>query len=98
MKVKTIIWLIILILLVIFGIGNRTTMELWFFGTFYPPKIVVILVSFIIGFLAGIFLRNIRREERVRFKKETVEIKEEQEKKPRKKTGGKKKEGKKEKK
>ena len=96
MKLKNIILLIILILLVIFGIGNRNDMELWFFGKFNLPKIVVILVSLIIGFFAGIFLRNIRREEKEKLAKEPGQEEVKKTKKPKKKIQQMEKESKKE--
>ena len=96
MKLKNIILLIILILLVIFGIGNRNDMELWFLGTFNLPKIVVILVSLVIGFLAGIFLRNIRREEKEKLAKEPGQEEVKKIKKPKKEIQQKEKESKKE--
>jgi len=68
LKLKTIILSVVLILVVIFAIGNRDTMTLWFFGHFESPKIVIIFISLIVGFFIGIFLRSLKREEK---KKET---------------------------
>lgn len=82
MKLKTIIWLIILGLVVIFAFQNTKPATLSvYFWSFESPLIIVILFSLAIGFLAGIFLRNIRREEKEkqgRKVKKRTEIKKEE--------------------
>ena len=69
LKLKTIIWLIVLVLVVIFAIQNVQSVELSvYFWKFECPKIILIFVSLVLGFFAGIFLRSLKREEK---KKET---------------------------
>lgn len=79
MKLKTIIWLIILVLVVMFAFQNTkpSTLSVYFWS-FESPLIIVILFSLAIGFLAGIFLRNIRREEKEKIKKDLEKEKEKQ--------------------
>jgi len=59
MKVKITVWLIALILVVILIWSNAGIMQLnFFFKTFSVSKIVVILVSLIIGFIAGLLVEG----------------------------------------
>ncbi|MEA1912376.1 MAG: hypothetical protein U9N06_00870 [candidate division WOR-3 bacterium] len=58
MKLRNIVWTIILILVIIFAVGNRDTTNLWFFRNFESPKIVAILICFVVGFFAGFFSRG----------------------------------------
>lgn len=78
MKTKTIFWIIILILSVIFAFQNTENVKLTvYFWKFNSPLIIVILVSIIVGFLAGIFIRGIKREVKEKPEKKEVIIKEE---------------------
>ncbi|MBN1695137.1 DUF1049 domain-containing protein [candidate division WOR-3 bacterium] len=59
MKVKLIIWAILLILVAILIWNNAGTTELrFFFKTFRVSQIVIILVSLIIGFVAGLLVEG----------------------------------------
>lgn len=58
MKAKLIIWGIALIIILIFILGNAEPMELMFIKRFYVSKIVVILVSLAIGFIAGLLVEG----------------------------------------
>ena len=59
MKVKLTIWTILLILVAILIWNNAGTTELrFFFKTFHVSQIVIILVSLIIGFVAGLLVEG----------------------------------------
>ena len=59
MKVKLTIWAISLILIVILIWNNAGPTELkFFFKTFHVSRIVIILVSLIIGFIAGLLVEG----------------------------------------
>ena len=59
MKVKLTIWAILLILVTILIWNNAGTTELrFFFTTFQISKIVIIIVSLIIGFVAGLLVEG----------------------------------------
>jgi len=91
MKTKLIFWIIILILAIIFAFQNTEDVKITvYFWKFNSPLIIVILVSLIVGFLAGIFIRGIKREFKEKPEKKEVIIKEES--KPKKKKPGIKKE------
>jgi len=63
MKVKITVWLIALILVVILIWSNAGIMQLnFFFKTFSVSKIVVILVSLIIGFIAGLLVEGRKKK------------------------------------
>jgi len=58
-KVKLTIWAILLILVTILIWNNAGTTELrFFFKTFQVSQIVIILVSLIIGFVAGLLVEG----------------------------------------
>jgi uncharacterized integral membrane protein len=58
-KVKLTIWAILLILVAILIWNNAGTTELrFFFKTFHVSQIVIILVSLIIGFVAGLLVEG----------------------------------------
>jgi uncharacterized integral membrane protein len=58
-KVKLTIWAILLILVTILIWNNAGTTELrFFFKTFKVSQIVIILVSLIIGFVAGLLVEG----------------------------------------
>jgi len=62
-KVKITVWLIALILVVILIWSNAGIMQLnFFFKTFSVSKIVVILVSLIIGFIAGLLVEGRKKK------------------------------------
>jgi uncharacterized integral membrane protein len=91
MKIKTIFWIIILILAVIFAFQNTYDVKLTvYFWKFNTPLIIVILISIVIGLFSGIFIRGIKREVKEKPEKKEVIIKEEP--KPKKKKPGIKKE------
>ncbi len=58
MKAKLIIWGIALILVLIFIIGNAEPMDLVFIKKFQVSKIVVIIISLAIGFIAGLLVEG----------------------------------------
>jgi uncharacterized integral membrane protein len=58
LKAKLIIWGIAFIIVLIFVLGNAEPMELMFIKRFYVSKIVVILVSLAIGFVAGLLVEG----------------------------------------
>ena len=59
MKIKLTIWAILLILVTILIWNNAGTTELrFFFTTFQISKIVIIIVSLIIGFVAGLLVEG----------------------------------------
>ena len=59
MKVKLTIWAISLVLIVILIWNNAGPTELiFFFKTFHVSQIVIILVSLIIGFIAGLLVEG----------------------------------------
>ena len=58
MKAKLIVWGIALIIVLIFILGNAEPMELMFIKKFHVSKIVVILVSLAIGFIAGLLVEG----------------------------------------
>jgi uncharacterized integral membrane protein len=58
LKTKLIIWGITFIIVLIFILGNAEPMELMFIKRFYVSKIVVILVSLAIGFIAGLLVEG----------------------------------------
>ncbi len=63
MKVKLIVWGIALILALILIWSNAGIMQLnFFFKTFSVSKIVVILVSLIIGFIAGLLVEGRKKK------------------------------------
>jgi uncharacterized integral membrane protein len=58
-KVKLIIWAILLILATILIWNNAGVTDLrFFFKTFHVSQIVIILVSLIIGFIAGLLVEG----------------------------------------
>jgi len=58
-KVKLVIWIILLILAAILIWNNAGPTELkFFFKTFHVSQIVIILVSLIIGFVAGLLVEG----------------------------------------
>jgi len=57
-KAKVIVWAIALILVLIFVIGNDEPMNLVFIKNFQVSKIVVILISLAIGFVAGLLVEG----------------------------------------
>ena len=69
MKTKLIIWGIAFIIVLIFILGNAEPMELMFIKRFYVSKIVVILVSLAIGFVAGLLVEG--RKKAPKCKEET---------------------------
>jgi uncharacterized integral membrane protein len=78
MKTKTIFWIIILILAVIFAFQNTENVKLTvYFWKFNSPLIIVILVSIIIGLLSGIYIRGIKREVKEKIEKKEEKVKEE---------------------
>ena len=58
MKAKLIVWGIALIIVLIFVLGNAEPMDLVFIKKFQASKIVVILVSLAIGFIAGLLVEG----------------------------------------
>jgi uncharacterized integral membrane protein len=58
LKVKLIVWGIALIIVLIFIIGNAEPMNLVFIKNFQVSKIVVILISLAIGFIAGLLVEG----------------------------------------
>jgi uncharacterized integral membrane protein len=58
LKAKLIVWGIAFILVLIFVIGNTDTMDLIFIRKFEVSKIIVILVSLAIGFVAGLLVEG----------------------------------------
>lgn len=62
MKVKLIVWGIALIIVLIFILGNAEPMELMFIKRFHVSKIVVILVSLAIGFVAGLLVEGRKKK------------------------------------
>lgn len=58
MKAKLIVWGIALVLVLIFILGNAEPMELMFIKRFHVSKIVVILISLAIGFVAGLLVEG----------------------------------------
>jgi uncharacterized integral membrane protein len=61
-KAKFIVWGIALILVLIFVVGNAEPMELMFIKRFYVSKILVILVSLAIGFVAGLLVEGKKKK------------------------------------
>jgi uncharacterized integral membrane protein len=57
-KAKLIVWGIALIIVLIFIIGNAEPMNLVFIKNFQVSKIVVILISLAIGFIAGLLVEG----------------------------------------
>jgi len=62
LKVKITVWSIAVILVLIFILGNAETMDLVFIRKFNVSKIVVILVSLIIGFIAGLLVEGRKKK------------------------------------
>lgn len=58
MKAKLIFWGIAFIIVLIFIIGNAEPMNLVFIKNFQVSKIVVILISLAIGFIAGLLVEG----------------------------------------
>jgi len=74
-KVKITIWAISLILVTILIWNNAGTTELrFFFKTFQVSQIVIILVSLIIGFVAGLLVEGKKKKPE---KKKSVKTEEE---------------------
>jgi len=75
LKAKLIVWGIALILALILIWSNAGIMQLnFFFKTFSVSKIVVILVSLIIGFIAGLLVEGRKKKPE---KKKSVKTEEE---------------------
>jgi len=75
LKVKITIWAIALILALILIWSNAGIMQLnFFFKTFSVSKIVVILVSLIIGFIAGLLVEGRKKNPK---KKKAIKSEEE---------------------
>jgi uncharacterized integral membrane protein len=72
-KVKLAVWGIAFILVLIFVIGNAEPMELLFIKRFSVSKIVVILVSLAIGFIAGLLVEGRKKSPKIKKKIEKEE-------------------------
>ena len=74
MKAKIIVWAIVAILTLIFVIGNAEPMDLVFIKKFSVSKIVVILASLAIGFIAGLLVEGRKKSpEKKKFEKSEEE-------------------------
>ncbi|MEO0293900.1 MAG: LapA family protein [candidate division WOR-3 bacterium] len=69
MKVKLTIWIIFIIFIIIFILGNTESMDIVFIKRFQAPKIVVILVSLAIGFIGGLLMGGRRKKEKTQREK-----------------------------
>lgn len=58
MKVKITVWSLVVIIVLIFVIGNAEPMELMFIKKFHVSKIIVILSSLAVGFIAGLLVEG----------------------------------------